>query len=41
MMDTAAVQSVTFGSKMNADTGGKVAPFSLGGNKGFDEEAPF
>jgi replicative DNA helicase len=41
MMDAAAVQSVTFGSKMNEDTGGNIAPFALGGNKGFDQEAPF
>jgi replicative DNA helicase len=38
MLDS-AVQSVTFGSKMNEEPSG--APFNIGGNKAFDKETPF
>jgi replicative DNA helicase len=41
--DAAAVQAVTYGSKMNEDKSPAlaVAPFDLGRNTGFDSEAPF
>jgi replicative DNA helicase len=41
--DAAAVQAVTFGSKMNAETApvGTPDPFGIGRNTKFDQEAPF
>ena len=43
MPDSAGMQAVTYGSKMNTDLapGGGAAPFNLGRNKGFEKETPF